>query len=120
MTGPSAPQPTAPRRSDTAAGPLAGVVVLDLSRVLSGPYCSMMLADMGARVIKIEHPLRGDDTRHWGPPFQHGESAYFLSVNRNKESVALDFSSAEGRSVLERLVARADVLIENFRPRKLA
>jgi formyl-CoA transferase/CoA:oxalate CoA-transferase len=97
-------------------GPLTGIVVLDLSRVMSGPYCSMMLADMGARVIKIEHPVRGDDTRHWGPPFQGGESVYFLSVNRNKESVALDFSSPEGRTILEELLARADVLIENFRP----
>jgi formyl-CoA transferase/CoA:oxalate CoA-transferase len=92
------------------------VVVLDLTRVMSGPYCSMMLADMGARVIKIEHPSRGDDTRHWGPPFQAGESAYFLSVNRNKESVALDFSSADGRSVLDRLLTKADVVMENFRP----
>jgi formyl-CoA transferase/CoA:oxalate CoA-transferase len=92
------------------------VLVLDLSRVLSGPYCSMMLADMGARVIKIEHPVRGDDTRHWGPPFQHGESVYFLSVNRNKESVALDFATPDGRALLDALLARADVFIENFRP----
>lgn len=76
----------------------------------------MMLADMGARVIKVEHPVRGDDTRHWGPPFQNGESAYFLSVNRGKESVALDFSVSEGRALLERLLGQADVLIENFRP----
>jgi crotonobetainyl-CoA:carnitine CoA-transferase CaiB-like acyl-CoA transferase len=76
----------------------------------------MMLADMGARVIKVEHPVRGDDTRHWGPPFQNGESAYFLSINRGKESVALDFSVAQGRALLDRLVAHADVLIENFRP----
>ena len=99
-----------------ARGPLHGVTVLDLSRVLSGPYCTMLLADMGARVVKIEHPGRGDDTRHWGPPFVAGESAYFLSVNRNKESVALDFKHPEGRRVLEDLVARADVLVENFRP----
>ena len=79
------------------AGPLAGVTVLDLTRVLSGPYCTMLLADMGARVIKIEHPGRGDDTRAWGPPFISGESTYFLSINRNKESVALDFKRAEGR-----------------------
>jgi crotonobetainyl-CoA:carnitine CoA-transferase CaiB-like acyl-CoA transferase len=97
-------------------GPLDGVLVLDLSRVLSGPYCSMMLADMGARVIKIEHPARGDDTRHWGPPFREGESAYFLSVNRNKESVAVDFAKPEGLALVRRLVARADVFIENFRP----
>ncbi len=97
-------------------GPLGGVTVLDLSRVLSGPFCTMFLADMGARVIKIEHPVRGDDTRHWGPPFVAGESAYFLSINRNKESVALDFKHPEGRRVLDALVARADVLVENFRP----
>ncbi|MBM3819296.1 MAG: CoA transferase [Acidimicrobiia bacterium] len=100
----------------TTRGPLDGVLVLDLSRVLSGPYCSMMLADMGARIIKVEHPVRGDDTRHWGPPFQHGESVYFLSVNRNKESVALDFATPEGRRLLDALLARADVFIENFRP----
>lgn len=102
---------TSPRR-----GPLEGVTVLDLTRVLSGPYCTMLLADMGARVIKIEQPGRGDDTRAWGPPFINGESAYFLSINRNKESVTLDFKHPEGRAVLERLVARADVLVENFRP----
>src|SRR5688572_7557116 len=100
----------------TAPGPLSGILVLDLSRVLSGPYCSMMLSDMGARVIKIEHPARGDDTRHWGPPFQHGESVYFLSVNRNKESVAIDFSVPQGRALLDGLLKHADVVIENFRP----
>src|SRR5688500_17034195 len=97
-------------------GPLAGLTILDLTRVLSGPYCTMLLADMGARVIKIEHPGRGDDTRAWGPPFVGVESAYFLSINRNKESVTLDFKTPEGRDVLERLVGRADVLVENFRP----
>ena len=71
--------------------PLHGITVLDLTRVLSGPYCTMMLADLGARVIKIERPLTGDDTRAWGPPFLGNESAYFMSVNRNKESVTLDF-----------------------------
>lgn len=100
--------------------PLAGVTILDLSRVLAGPYCTMLAADMGARVIKIEHPVRGDDTRAWGPPFQDGESAYFLSVNRNKESVALDFKAPEGRRVLDALIGRADVLVENFRPGTLA
>ncbi|HUL72684.1 MAG TPA: CoA transferase [Vicinamibacterales bacterium] len=97
-------------------GPLSGVTVLDLSRVLSGPYCTMLAADMGARVIKIEHPVRGDDTRAWGPPFQDGESAYYLSINRNKESVALDFKAPAGRRVLDALLARADVVVENFRP----
>ncbi len=96
--------------------PLSGITVLDLTRVLSGPYCTMLLADMGARVIKVEQPGKGDDTRAWGPPFLQGESAYFLSINRNKESVTLDFKTPDGRDILEQLVARADVLIENFRP----
>jgi len=98
------------------AGPLSGFTVVDLTRVLSGPYCTMVLADLGARVIKVEHPGKGDDTRHWGPPFLGKESAYFLSINRNKESVTVDFKPAEGRDVLERLIARADVFVENFRP----
>ena len=97
-------------------GPLAGLTVLDLTRVLSGPYCTMHLADMGARVIKIEQPGKGDDTRAWGPPFVGTESAYFLSINRNKESVTLDFKDPAGRKALDRLIARADVLVENFRP----
>ena len=101
-------------------GPLAGVTVLDLTRVLSGPYCTMLLADMGARVIKVEQPARGDDTRAWGPPFLGGESSYFLSVNRNKESLTLDFKAPAGRAVLDRLIGRADVLVENFRPGALA
>ena len=101
-------------------GPLAGLTVLDLTRVLSGPYCTMMLADMGARVVKVEQRGRGDDTRGWGPPFQNGESAYFLSINRNKESVTLDFKHPEGRPVLEALIARSDVLVENFRPGTMA
>ena len=105
-----------PSSASHPAGPLAGVTVLDLTRVLSGPYCTMLLADMGARVIKIEHPGRGDDTRAWGPPFINGESSYFLSINRNKESVALDFKRPEGRRALDALIARADVVVENFRP----
>jgi crotonobetainyl-CoA:carnitine CoA-transferase CaiB-like acyl-CoA transferase len=96
--------------------PLENTTVLDLTRVLSGPYCTMLLGDMGARVIKVEQPGKGDDTRGWGPPFLEGESAYFLSVNRNKESVTLDFKNAEGREVLDGLIARSDVLVENFRP----
>ena len=100
--------------------PLRGITGLDLTRVLSGPYCTMLLADMGARVIKIEHPVKGDDPRAWGPPFLEGESSYFLSINRNKESVTVDFKPAEGREVLERLIARADVLVENFRPGTIA
>lgn len=97
-------------------GPLDRFTVLDLTRVLSGPYCTMVLGDLGARVIKVEHPERGDDTRHWGPPFLSGESAYFLSINRNKESIAIDFREPDGRGVLDRLLPRADVVVENFRP----
>ncbi|RZP29208.1 CoA transferase [bacterium] len=95
---------------------LDGITVLDLTRVLSGPYCTMMLADMGARVIKVEQPGKGDDTRGWGPPFQNGESSYFLSINRNKESVTLNLKHPEGRRVLEALIEKSDVLVENFRP----
>jgi crotonobetainyl-CoA:carnitine CoA-transferase CaiB-like acyl-CoA transferase len=98
------------------AGPLDGLVVLDLTRVLSGPYCTMMLADLGARVIKIEQPGMGDDTRAWGPPFVGEESAYFLSINRNKESVTLNLKDSRGQALLDRLIDRADVLVENFRP----
>jgi crotonobetainyl-CoA:carnitine CoA-transferase CaiB-like acyl-CoA transferase len=96
--------------------PLDAITVLDLTRVLSGPYCTMLLGDMGARVIKIEQPGKGDDTRAWGPPFIKGESAYFLSINRNKQSVTIDFKQPEGRKLLEQLVAQCDVLVENFRP----
>jgi crotonobetainyl-CoA:carnitine CoA-transferase CaiB-like acyl-CoA transferase len=100
--------------------PLDGLTVLDFSRVLAGPYCTMQLGDLGARVIKIEQPGRGDDTRAWGPPFVGGESAYFLSVNRNKESLALDLKNERARPILEALLARADVLVENFRPGTMA
>jgi crotonobetainyl-CoA:carnitine CoA-transferase CaiB-like acyl-CoA transferase len=95
--------------------PLEGVRVLDLSRVLAGPYATMMLADLGADVLKVEHPERGDDTRHWGPPFAGGESAYFLSVNRNKKSVGMDLKDPEGLEKVKKLAASADVLIENMR-----
>jgi crotonobetainyl-CoA:carnitine CoA-transferase CaiB-like acyl-CoA transferase len=89
--------------------------VLDLSRVLAGPVCSMMLGDLGADVIKVERPLAGDETRGWGPPFDpDGESAYFLSVNRNKKSLAADLSVAEDRRLIEDLIAEADVVLENF------
>ncbi|HEY7189138.1 MAG TPA: CoA transferase [Vicinamibacterales bacterium] len=100
--------------------PLTGLTIVDLTRVLSGPYCTMLLGDMGARVIKVEQPGRGDDTRAWGPPFVKGESAYFLGTNRNKESVTLDFKEPRGRRVLEQLIDRADVLVENFRPGTMA
>jgi crotonobetainyl-CoA:carnitine CoA-transferase CaiB-like acyl-CoA transferase len=96
--------------------PLDGLTVLDFTRVLSGPYCTMLLADMGARVIKIEQPGHGDDTRAWGPPFVNGESAYFLSINRNKESLTLDLKHPAARRVLEPLLQQAGVLVENFRP----
>ena len=96
--------------------PLDGLTVLDFSRVLAGPYCTMQLGDLGARVIKIEQPGRGDDTRAWGPPFVAGESAYFLSVNRNKESLALDLKHPAAKRAIDALLARADVLVENFRP----
>ena len=96
--------------------PLQGITVLDFTRVLSGPYCTMQLGDLGARVIKIEQPGRGDDTRAWGPPFVNGESAYFLSINRNKESVALDLKAPRARPIVDALLARADVVVENFRP----
>jgi formyl-CoA transferase/CoA:oxalate CoA-transferase len=99
-----------------ARPPLDGLTVLDFSRVLAGPYCTMQLADLGARVIKIEQPGRGDDTRQWGPPFVGAESAYFLSVNRNKESLALDLKHPRARPVLDALISRADVVVENFRP----
>jgi crotonobetainyl-CoA:carnitine CoA-transferase CaiB-like acyl-CoA transferase len=100
--------------------PLAGVTVLDFSRVLSGPYCTMQLGDLGARVIKIEQPGRGDDTRAWGPPFIGEESAYFLSVNRNKESLALDLKHEAAAGIVRALLARADVVVENFRPGTMA
>jgi len=96
-------------------GPLTGTLVLDLTRVLAGPYCTMVLADLGARVIKVEAPGRGDDARHIGP-FVEGKSAYFMSLNRGKESIALDLKDDTDRHIFEKLLARADVLVENFRP----
>jgi formyl-CoA transferase len=95
---------------------LDGVRVLDLSRVLAGPYCTMMLGDLGADIIKIEAPGLGDDTRHWGPPFaKGGESAYFLCVNRNKRSMTLNLKSAQGLEILKELIRQSDILVENFR-----
>src|SRR5579871_6463818 len=107
---------------DAMAGPLAGVHVLDLSRVLAGPYAAMLLGDLGAEVIKVERPGTGDDTRHWGPPFvppgagDTAESTYFLSANRGKRSVAIDLKDPAERGFVEALVRWADVLVENFRP----
>jgi len=96
--------------------PLDGIRVVDLTRVMTGPYCTMMLGDLGADVVKIELPGKGDDTRSWGPPFIEGESTYFLSINRNKRSIALDLKSEGGCAALWRLIERADVLVENFSP----
>lgn len=109
-------------QKDPAPGALAGLVVLDLSRILAGPTATQILGDLGAEVIKIERPGRGDDTRGWGPPFlkdrdgqETGESAYYLSSNRNKASVAIDLASAEGQRLIADLAARADILVENFK-----
>ena len=106
----------AARQSGAAARPpLAGIRVIDLTRVLAGPFCAMSLGDMGAEVIKIEETGKGDDTRGW-PPFVGGEATYFLSVNRNKKSLTLNLKAPEGQDILRRLIARADVVLENFRP----
>jgi crotonobetainyl-CoA:carnitine CoA-transferase CaiB-like acyl-CoA transferase len=108
-------------------GPLSGITVIDLTRILAGPFCTQLLGDLGANVIKIERPGSGDDTRRFGPPYLHdeagsntGESAYFMSCNRNKRSVAIDISSSEGQVLLRRLIEKADVLIENFKVGNLA
>ena len=90
-----------------ATGPLQGLRVLDLSRVLAGPWCSQMLGDLGADVIKVEQPGQGDDTRKWGPPFNGPDATYYLSANRNKRSVSLDFTTPEGAAILKRMVAGA-------------
>ncbi|KAJ2746365.1 hypothetical protein GGI20_001425 [Coemansia sp. BCRC 34301] len=130
-----------PAKASTAAGPLAGIRVLDLTRILAGPYCTMLLGDLGAEVIKVEHPARGDDTRSWGPPFKSyerplakgslgplhkappqfkGESAYYLCVNRNKKSIAVDIKTDEGRQIIKDLARSSDVLVENYVTGKLA
>ncbi|AOB28773.1 CaiB/BaiF CoA transferase family protein [Bordetella bronchiseptica] len=96
--------------------PLRGVRVLDLTRVVSGPFCTMLLGDLGAEVIKIEEPVHGDDSRAFGPPFSGGESAYFLSVNRNKRSCAIDLKQPEGKELVRALARASDVIIDNFRP----
>ena len=103
-------------------GALSHIRVLDLSRVLAGPWCAQNLADLGAEVIKVERPGSGDDTRHWGPPFAKDssgkdttESAYYISINRNKKSITLDISTAEGQEIVRGLVAKSDVVIENYK-----
>ena len=104
--------------------PLEGIRVLDLSRVLAGPWCTQLLADMGAEVIKVERPGAGDDTRHWGPPWHEHEdekvAAYFLAANRGKKSAAIDFAQAEGAALVARLAGQCDVLVENFKVGGLA
>lgn len=97
-------------------GALQGIKIIDLSRVLAGPFCTMILGDLGAEVIKIENTGNGDDTREWGPPFLEGESAYFLCANRNKESMTLNLKSEVGKEVLKKLVSHADVVVQNFKP----
>src|SRR5438270_1150603 len=104
------------QRSVNPKAALSDVVVVDLSRVFAGPYCTMMLGDMGATVIKVEQPGKGDDTRHFGPPYVAGESAYYLGLNRNKHSITLDFNNPEHKKRLLELVSTATVLVENFRP----
>ncbi len=99
----------------TPLPPLAGRRVLDLSRVLAGPWCTMILADLGAEVTKVEHPRGGDDTRHWGPPYTGGESAYYLCANRNKRSIAIDLSTPDGQRIVREMAAEADVLVENYK-----
>ena len=99
-----------------ASGPLAGLRVLDLSRILSGPFATMIFADLGAEVIKLENTSTGDDTREWAPPYQGDQSAYFLSVNRNKRGIAVDLKAEQGRDIALRLAESCDVIVENFRP----
>lgn len=113
-----AQDPKTGEANDTA-GPLAGITVLDLTRVLAGPYCTMVLSNLGARVIKVERPGTGEDSRAFGPHV-NGESAYFLSLNHGKESIALDLKQAEDRAVFERLLERVDIVVENFRPTAMA
>lgn len=113
--------PVDEEQTPSRRGPLSGHLVVDLTRALAGPHAAMMLADLGARVIKVENPEAGDETRSWGPPFVAGSdgrdvATYFLSCNRNKESLALDLKSQDGRETLAELIRRADVLMENFRP----
>ncbi len=98
------------------AGPLEGIRVVDLTRILAGPYCTMMLGDMGAEIIKIENPDGGDDTRGWGPPFLNGVSTYFISINRNKKSLTLNLKDERGKELLRDLIRNSDVMVENFRP----
>ena len=101
--------------NQTRPAPLIGKRILDLSRVLAGPWCTMILADLGAEVVKVEEPTRGDDTRAWGPPWAGSESAYYLCANRTKKSVAIDLSCAAGQAAVRELAAQSDVVVENFK-----
>ena len=115
MTDTASRNKTHPKKpTSPPLGPLSGITILDLTRVLAGPYCTMILYDLGARIIKVEPP-GGDDSRSYGPWFD-GKSAYFMSLNRGKESIVLNLKNGEDRLVFEKLVADADVLVENFRP----
>lgn len=107
------------RSASVIKGPLAGIRVLDLTRILAGPFCTMVLADMGAEVIKVEKPGSGDETRNWGPPFVGDQSCYFLAVNRNKKGVAVDLKKPEGIEIIKKLAATCDVFIENYMPGKM-
>jgi crotonobetainyl-CoA:carnitine CoA-transferase CaiB-like acyl-CoA transferase len=104
------------RQSAPPGGALDGVRIVDFSRVLAGPYATMLLGDLGADVVKIERPGVGDDTRHWGPPYVGEQSTYFAAVNRNKRSVVIDLTSVDGREAARGLVRTADVVVENLRP----
>src|SRR5687767_3845645 len=113
---PPSPSPSSQdHTSPASAGPLSDLKVVDLTRVLAGPYLTMMLGDMGADVIKIEQPGSGDDTRRWGPPFLEGESTYYLAVNRNKRSVTLNLKHPRCREIVLQMVKDADIVVENFK-----
>ncbi|PJT46428.1 formyl-CoA transferase [Streptomyces albidoflavus] len=109
-------QQPAPGPAPERPGPLAGIRVVDLSKILAGPYLTMSLADLGAEVVKVEHPDGGDPTRRWGPPFQGDDATYYLAANRNKRSLTLDLTTERGEEAAHRLLARADIAVENFRP----
>ena len=110
--------------TETLPSPLEGIKILDMTRILAGPFATMIMADLGAEVVKVEAPGTGDDTRTWGPPFlgqgEHRESCYFLSVNRNKKSICVNMKTNEGRRILQKLASQSDVLIENYVPGKYA
>ena len=114
---------SSPTPPSATTSPLDGVKILDMTRVLAGPFATMILSDLGAEVIKVERPGGGDDTRSWGPPFLEGnegrQSAYFLSVNRNKRSICVDMKSKKGNQIMQQLAAKSDVLVENYVPGKV-